>query len=392
MRRLLSQPREEPLNRTRILMTAEPTGGVWTYAMQLIGALNAWGCDVTLATVSGMLQPEQCREAARLPNLTLCESASLLEWVENPKQLVEQAGVWLLELARRIQPDVVHLNHYAHGALSWPAPVLMVGHSCLMACQEAIRGNAAKLPAYRRCVREALAAADVVVAPTQTMLVSLVDRYGPLSATEVIGYGRERKEFAPTAKENLILAVGRLGDESKNIKTLDACAPHLTWPIYVAGEEPSTASAWKTVQHLHALGRLATADLADQYARATIFVLPARYEPFGLSVLEAALSGCALVLGDIASLREVWQDAALYVPPDDAGALTAALARLIAEPELRHSLATSARKRAEHFTSERMGAAYWNVYRRLLGKTSAKSDVSNLDEGIQSALRLLPCA
>ncbi len=32
--------------------------------------------------------------------------------------------------------------------------------------------------------------------------------------------------------------------------------------------------------------------------------LPARYEPFGLSVLEAALSGCALVLGDIPSLRE----------------------------------------------------------------------------------------
>ena len=83
-------------------------------------------------------------------------------------------------------------------------------------------------------------------------------------------------------------------------------------------------------------------------------MLPARYEPFGLSVLEAALSGCALVLGDIASLREVWQDAALYVPPDDAGALTAALARLIAEPELRHSLATSARKRAEQALKEKI--------------------------------------
>jgi hypothetical protein len=47
-------------------------------------------------------------------------------------------------------------------------------------------------------------------------------------------------------------------------------------------------------------------------------VLPARYEPFGLSVLEAALSGCALVPGDIASLRGNWDGVAEFVCPDDA--------------------------------------------------------------------------
>ena len=50
--------------------------------------------------------------------------------------------------------------------------------------------------------------------------------------------------------------------------------------------------------------------------RAAIYALPARYEPFGLSILEAALSGCALVIGDIPSLREIWADAALFVPSD----------------------------------------------------------------------------
>src|SRR5690625_7216151 len=45
--------------------------------------------------------------------------------------------------------------------------------------------------------------------------------------------------------------------------------------------------------------------------QASVFVMPSRYEPFGLSVLEAALSGCALILSDIqigrASCREsVW--------------------------------------------------------------------------------------
>jgi glycogen(starch) synthase len=65
--------------------------------------------------------------------------------------------------------------------------------------------------------------------------------------------------------------------------------------------------------------RTAAPALARELARGDLR-LPARYEPFGLSVLEAALSGCALVLGDIASLREVWGGAACYVRPGDSRA------------------------------------------------------------------------
>ncbi|MEB3829625.1 glycosyltransferase [Phormidium sp. CCY1219] len=57
-------------------------------------------------------------------------------------------------------------------------------------------------------------------------------------------------------------------------------------------------------------------ELSHWYARAAIYAFPARYEPFGLSVLEAALSGCALVLGDIPRLREMWGDAAVFANPD----------------------------------------------------------------------------
>ena len=73
------------------------------------------------------------------------------------------------------------------------------------------------------------------------------------------------------------------------------------------------------------LGRLDERRWPSGWPRAAIYALPARYEPFGLSALEAALSGCALVLGDIPSLREVWGDAAVFVPPDDAGGLRDAL-------------------------------------------------------------------
>jgi glycosyltransferase involved in cell wall biosynthesis len=114
------------------------------------------------------------------------------------------------------------------------------------------------------------------------------------------------------------------------------------------------------------LGRLEPQSLAGWYARAAIFVLPARYEPFGYTALEAALWGCALVLGDIPSLREIWSDAALFVDPDDPEEIAAALAKLIENPALRISLSERARLRALAFSSERMARRYLALYRELL--------------------------
>jgi hypothetical protein len=93
--------------------------------------------------------------------------------------------------------------------------------------------------------------------------------------------------------------------------------------------------------------------------------LPARYEPFGLSALEAALSGCALVLGDIDSLRENWSDAALFVAPDDRAALATALRRLIDDPDLRAGLADAARRRSREFSAAAMGDRTLELYRTL---------------------------
>jgi glycosyltransferase involved in cell wall biosynthesis len=120
------------------------------------------------------------------------------------------------------------------------------------------------------------------------------------------------------------------------------------------------------------LGELPPDELAEWMARASIYALPARYEPFGLSVLEAALAGCALVLGDLPSLREVWEQAAVYVPPGDPGALQHALAALIRDPLLRGVLAASARARAARFTPACMAEAYRALYDELCGDEEAR--------------------
>jgi len=116
---------------------------------------------------------------------------------------------------------------------------------------------------------------------------------------------------------------------------------------------------------VHRLGKLAPAKLALWLGHAAIFALPARYEPFGLTVLEAGLAGCALVLGDIPSLREVWDGAACFVLPDQSDALVEALQHLIRDVWWRERLAQRARARALRYTPARMAQAYATLYTQL---------------------------
>jgi glycosyltransferase involved in cell wall biosynthesis len=106
-------------------------------------------------------------------------------------------------------------------------------------------------------------------------------------------------------------------------------------------------------------------------ARASIYAHPARYEPFGLSVLEAAQLRCALVLGDIPSLREVWGSAAIYVDPDDAAAIEQQVNRLARHDRLRHRMANAARHRAERYSTRACASAYVRAYRSLAGAVHA---------------------
>jgi glycosyltransferase involved in cell wall biosynthesis len=109
--------------------------------------------------------------------------------------------------------------------------------------------------------------------------------------------------------------------------------------------------------------------VARLLAGASIFVEPARYEPFGLAALEAAVSRCALVLGDIPSLREVWGDAALYVPPEDSSELERVIRGLIDSPRLLAHMARRAARRAREYPLRRTGDRYLEAYRQLLSRT-----------------------
>jgi glycogen(starch) synthase len=197
------------------------------------------------------------------------------------------------------------------------------------------------------------------------MLQTLVRNYGYAHAALVLCNGRSPALFRPGAKRACILAAGRLWDAGKNLGALQSVAAQLPWPIHLAGSTAHPDGGNTPSFSVCCLGELGADELALRLSAAAIYALPARYEPFGLSVLEAALSGCALVLGDIASLREIWGPAALYVDPDDHAALEATLRHLIDNPLERLRLAEAALARAQHFTAERMADAYLAAYAML---------------------------
>ncbi|MCL4194126.1 MAG: glycosyltransferase family 4 protein, partial [Thermoguttaceae bacterium] len=260
-----------------------------------------------------------------------------------------------------------------HASLDWPAPVLLVGHSCVVSWWQAVKREQppARWDRYRQMVGAGMQNAQLVVAPTQTMLGWFDQNYGPLTRIRTIYNGRDRAHYRVGRKQPLVLTAGRLWDEAKNVAVLARIASRLDWPVYVAGSARDPNHCEAHFPGVQMLGPLAPEVLADWYSRAAIYALPARYEPFGLSALEAAFSGCALVLSDIPTLREVWGDAACFVSPDDEEGWVRTTRRLADNAALRWEYAGRARSRALRYTAGRMAREYTAAYEELCGGKGA---------------------
>jgi glycogen(starch) synthase len=361
----LNTPAEPPRIR-RVLMTSDTVGGVWTFGLELAEALGEHGVEVVVAVLGGHPSPGQRVEAARIRNILLLSSEYKLEWMEDPWRDVAESGQWVLELEREYSPDIVHLNSFGHGSLPFHAPVVLTAHSCVVSWWRAVKREGAP-PAwdrYREIVAKSLMSVAAVTAPSRAMAASLQENYGGVRADcRVIPNGRDSARFRRGAKEEFIFTAGRLWDEAKNAVAVARVAGRLSWPVYAAGTSDHPDGRTTAFEGCRVLGRLSSTDIAGWYSKAAIYALPARYEPFGLSALEAALSGCALVLGGITSLHEIWGDAAIFVDPEDERALADALEGLIADRTLREEMSERSYRRALNLDSRRMANQYLDLYR-----------------------------
>jgi glycogen(starch) synthase len=358
---------------SRLLLTTDAVGGVWQYALDLASELSTRGCHVLLAVLGPAPSETQRRQLSRLSTVELAHEPFALEWMNDPWRDVDAAGDWLLRLQREFRADLVHLNGYSLAALPWQAPVVVAAHSCVFSWWRGVH-NALPGPEwgeYKRRLSTGLAAATAVVAPSAFMVRSLEDLYGISpdniriihNATRLLPPRQERKE-------NFLLAAGRAWDPAKNFSVLDAAAASLDWPVYVAGNSRGPEQSAAPFRSLYLLNELSRRRLTERLRAASIFAHPALYEPFGLAVLEAARSGCALALSDIPSLRELWEGAALFINPRDPAAWQFELNALCSDTSRRARLSELASARSQHYSLSTFAAAYLDIYASLMTKHS----------------------
>jgi glycosyltransferase involved in cell wall biosynthesis len=215
---------------------------------------------------------------------------------------------------------------------------------------------AARLPALLRLV---LARARAVICVSEPLGDAV--RAAGMRDVVVIPNGIELPaEVGHEASPPEILFAGRLAPE-KGIHELMAAAEGLN--LVVAGDGPLRPLVPA------ALGFLSPNELSRRYSRAAIVVCPSRSEGFGVVCAEAMAHGRPVVASAVGGLRELVVDGetGLLVPPRDAGALRAAIDRLLADRELRRRFGEAGRTRiAERYSWNRVIDGTLAVYERAV--------------------------
>jgi len=145
-----------------------------------------------------------------------------------------------------------------------------------------------------------------------------------------------------------ILCVGRASDPNKGIEDLIEALPHLPHPLrltLVDDNHPNHPARKRAQQlgfadRLQITGRIDTDELVRRYQRASLVVVPSRYEGFGLAAVEAMACGTPVVACAAGALTEVVGEVGggVLVPPNQPRALASAIADLMARPETRTML------------------------------------------------------
>ncbi|MHC2467758.1 glycosyltransferase family 4 protein [Bradyrhizobium embrapense] len=363
-------------SRLTVMMTTDAIGGVWNFSCLLATALVGMGADVHLVVMGPAPSSEQ-RGMLRDFRVQLIETNLALEWQDPDGADLPNARRVLAGLESRIRPDVIHLNSYREASFNWMAPTIVVAHSCVnswaRACNDTAWLDQPAWQHYTSSVREGLNAAYNWVSPSRKLQHAIHEIYCPNTPGTVIWNGALPVSL-PTPKRAFLLAAGRLWDPAKNLSATAELAQGLDWPVLMAGPTSGGIAAgpiW--------LGSLDHDSLLARMKQAAIFVSLALYEPFGLAVLEAASAGCALVLSDIPTFRELWDDAALFVDPADKRELNRAVNRLCADYDWRVQLQHAAQERSRRYSLAQMAGTYHDLYAALPAARATQSPAPALE-------------
>lgn len=367
----------------RVLMTTDTVGGVWSYTKELSSGLLNAGYAVALVSLGRMPSQEQqtwadAQEEQWGTRFRYEALDTPLEWMTENGSAFSSAAPFLDRVVAEFGAELLLSSQYCFGALESAIPRAVVAHSDVLSWAEACRPEGLEqskwLENYRQLVQTGLDQADAVVAPTQWMLDALARNFRLPDEQHVIANGRTLAESHADASRTMqAVTAGRLWDEAKNLKMLEKVDSPI--PLLITGEtEYESANLSIEGADIRLLGALDESGLLRLFGESAIYICTSRYEPFGLAPLEAALCGCMVLANDIPSLREVWEDSALYFSGPES--LSSWLWRLSDHPWLLNEAREIAVTRARELTAERMTAGYLKLFRSMLKHSLVASHVA----------------
>jgi glycosyltransferase involved in cell wall biosynthesis len=183
------------------------------------------------------------------------------------------------------------------------------------------------------------------------------------SRISVVLHGVEPEFFAldRASTEPFVLSVSTLHPHKNLERLIRAYASRKRpWRLIIAGMRGFSAGILDALiaelgvrDSVELTGWIPREDLLQLYARALAFIYPSTFEGFGMPVLEAMAAGIPVACSDIAPLKEVAGEAALFFDPLDEQSISSALGRIAADAQLRAKLEKAGPERARAFTWER---------------------------------------
>jgi len=177
----------------------------------------------------------------------------------------------------------------------------------------------------------------------------------------MIGNGLDTELFKPDPtvprNEGELLCIGRAADPNKGVRTLiravGKLGPDVRLTLVDSASSGNDARRWAREagceDRLHLTGRVETEELVSLYQRASLVVVPSRFEGFGLPAAEAMACGTPIVASRAGALPEVLETggAGVLVPIDDPEALAKAIGALLEQPEARREMSALAPARIQ---------------------------------------------
>lgn len=341
----------------RVLMTADAVGGVWTYCLDLARGISGLGAHVALAALGPSPSAEQKRQIEEILSGRFVDTGLPLEWTQDDPGEIGRTARGIAALAREYSVDLVHLNSPIFAAEgSFDVPVIGFCHSCLATWW--LAAGFGELPCTfarkRNVYRSGLEACHMLVAPSHSFAKATATAHGIEPVVVYNGRAQGFRVHDPRIKQAHVLTSGRLWDAGKNLRALDLAAGRMRSPVYAAGPASGPNGETVTFGTVVHLGRLDEKALSAHLNRAAVFASLSLYEPFGLGVLEAAQAGCALVLSDIPTFRELWEGAAIFVQPSQSVEVATVLEELLNDRDRFTHLGSLAAARARRFTPRAM--------------------------------------